>query len=57
MTATQLNELTALLQDVVTLCETGEFEPEIFLIFMKAGQPRNLLQYHRDYLLKHATQH
>ncbi len=51
-TTTDAEEMAAVLQDVFTLCEQGEFEPDIFLDFIRSGKTRNLMQYHRDYFLK-----
>lgn len=45
-------EMAQVLQDIVTLCEQGEFEPAIFLDFIRDGKTRNLMQYHRDYFHK-----
>jgi len=50
-------EMAAVLQDVVTLCETGEFQPHIFLDFIRSGKTRSLMQYHRDYSQKAALNH
>jgi hypothetical protein len=44
------------LQDVVNLCELGEFEPDIFLISFKTVRPETLMQYHRDLSQKLAKQ-
>ena len=52
MTDKATEEIASVLQDVVTLCETGEFKPEIFLDFIRSGKTRNLMQYHRDYFQK-----
>jgi hypothetical protein len=57
MSEAQLKELTALLPDVVILCDTGEFEPEIFLEFIRAGKTRSLMQHRRDYLQKPPLKH
>ena len=39
-------------QDVVCLCDTGEFKPDIFLEFIRAGKTRRRMQYRRDYSKK-----
>jgi hypothetical protein len=57
MTDTTTDEIAALLQDVVTLCETGEFKPNIFLDFIQSGKTRSLRQYHRDYFQKLGSRH
>ena len=45
MTDPATDEIAAVLQDVVTLCETGEFKPDIFLDFIRSGKTRSLMQY------------
>lgn len=45
-------EMAQVLQDVVTLCEQGEFEVDVFLDFISDGKTRHLMQYHRDYFHK-----
>ena len=54
-TITQNNEMAQVLEDVNTLCDTGEFSPEIFLEFIADGKVREFMQYHRDYHQKTAT--
>ncbi len=51
-TNTDAEEMAKVLQDIVILCEQGEFEPDIFLAFIRDGKTRNLMQYHRDYFQK-----
>lgn len=53
-TATDNEEMAQVLEDVVTLCDQGEFKPEIFLDFIQSGNTSQLMQYHRDYHQKTA---
>jgi hypothetical protein len=54
--ATDNEEMAQVLEDVVTLCEQGEFKPEIFLDFIQSGNTSQLMQYHRDYHQKAAKE-
>ena len=50
MNTAAINEQMAqVLEDVNTLCDTGEFSGEIFLDFIGDGEIREFMQYHRDY--------
>lgn len=48
-------DMATVLQDIVNLCDTGEFQPAIFLDFIRSRKTRNLMQYHRDYCQKPST--
>src|ERR1043165_6665666 len=48
-TATINEQMAQVLEDVNTLCDTGEFNPEIFLDFIREGEIREFMQYHSDY--------
>lgn len=48
-------DMATVLQDIVNLCDTGEFQPAVFLDFVRSRKTRNLMQYHRDYSQKHST--
>lgn len=50
-------EMAAVIQDIVNLCETGEFNPVIFLDFIRSRKTRSLMQYHRDYFQKPGSRH
>jgi len=46
---TSNDELAQVLQDIHTLCDQGEFKPEVFVDFIGQGSKRQFMQYHRDY--------
>jgi len=52
---TSNDDLAQMLQDIHTLCDQGEFKPEIFVDFIGQGNKRQFMQYHRDYHQKTST--
>ena len=51
------DEMAQVLQDIYTLCDTGQFKPDILLDFLKSGQKRHFMQYHNDYHQKAGSRH
>lgn len=48
--------MAQVLESVVTLCEQGEFKPEIFLDFIQSENICEPMQYQRDYHRKAAKE-